>query len=342
MKIAQLAPLWESVPPLGYGGTELIVNLLTDELVRRGHDVTLFATGDSQTLARLEPGCEKALRPLGILPAEYGVYEQMQLSKVFAQAQEFDIIHSHMDYTALPYARFSPTPVVHTLHNIWTSVTEQIFIQHRHNNFISISQAQRRPELGINYIATVYNAIATESFAFYPTPDDPPYLAFLGQMSEDKGPHLAIEIAKRSGLPLKMAGKVDFISEEFFQREVAPHIDGKQVQFLGEADHQMKNQLMGRAIATLFPITWKEPFGLVTIESMVSGTPVIGISKGSVPEVIADGQTGFVCNNVDECIAALPKVSQLDRQFCRSYVENTFSIKRMVDGYEAAYAELLS
>lgn len=342
MKIAQLAPLWEQVPPPRYGGTELVVSLLTDELVRRGHEVTLFGTGDSQTLAHLDPGCEKALRPLGVLPPEYAIYEQMQLSKVFGQANEFDVIHSHMDYTALPYARFTKTPVVHTLHGIFLPLNEKIFVQHRKSNFVSISDAQQRPELGLNYTATVYNGIATDKFAFYPQPDEPPYLAFLGRMTEDKGPHLAIEIAKRTGWTLKMAGKVDFHGQEFFESQVAPHIDGKQIQFLGEADHQMKNELMGKAWATLFPITWKEPFGLVMIESMASGTPVIGMSMGSAPEVIAHGETGFLCNSVEECIEAISKIPMLDRQTCRSYVENNFSIKQMVDGYEAVYNKLLS
>lgn len=342
MKIAQLAPLWERVPPPRYGGTELVVSLLTDELVRRGHEVTLFSTGDSQTLAQLEPGCEQALQPLGVLPPEYAIYEQMQLSKVFGQANEFDLIHCHMDYAALPYARFTKTPVLHTLHNTFTSAREKIYIQHRQSNLISISNAQQRPELGLNYRATVYNAIATDKFTFYSQPDEPPYLAFLGRMSEEKGPHLAIEIAKRSGWTLKMAGALDYGNRKFFETQVAPHIDDKQIQFLGEADHQMKNELMGKAWATLFPITWKEPFGLVMIESMASGTPVIATSMGSTPEVIADGETGFLCNSVEECIEALSKVPSVDRKTCRSYVENNFSIKQMVDGYEAVYNQLLS
>lgn len=342
MRIAQVASLWERVPPPAYGGTELVVSLLTDELVRRGHQVTLLATGDSQTLAQLEPGCEKALRPLGVLPPEYAIYEQMQLSKVFEQAGEFDAIHSHMDYAALPYAQFTQTPVVHTLHGIFTPLTEQIFSQHRQQNFISVSHSQQRPELGLNYRATVYNAIATERFTFYPQPDEPPYLAFLGRMSEEKGPHLAIEIAKRTGWTLKIAGKVDFASQDFFDRHIVPHIDGQQIQFLGEADHQMKNELMGRAWATLFPIAWKEPFGLVMIESMASGTPVIALSLGSAPEVIAHGESGFLCHSVDECIEAIAKIPTLDRRACRAHVENHFSVKRMVDGYEAVYNQLLS
>lgn len=341
MRIAQVAPLWERVPPPAYGGTELVVSILTDELVRRGHDVTLFATGDSDTLARLEPGCEMALRPAGYLPPEYAVYEQMQLCKVFQRAAEFDIIHSHIDYPALPYVSFSKTPVVHTLHGTFTPTTEKIFSQHRRQNFISISNSQRRPDLGLNYVATVYNAIAVDRFTFYEQPDEPPYLAFLGRMSKEKGPHLAIAIAKQSGWRLKMAGKIDYDNRRFFEQEVEPHIDGKQIEFWGEADHAFKNELMGRAVATLFPITWQEPFGLVMAESMACGTPVIAMALGAAPEVIADGKTGFLCNTVEECVEAVANIPQISRQSCRAHVEANFSVARMVDGYEAAYRQVL-
>jgi glycosyltransferase involved in cell wall biosynthesis len=342
MRIAQVAPLWERIPPPAYGGTELIVSLLTDELVRRGHEVTLFATHDSTTLAHLIPGCEEGLRLQDISLPEYAVYEQMQLSKAFSQAKEFDVIHSHMDYAALPYAKFCQTPVVHTLHGIFTPLVEQIFAQHRVQNFISISQSQRRHDLELNYIATVYNAIATDTYEYYPTPSEPSYLAFLGRMSKEKGPHLAIDIAKRTGLPLKMAGKIDFDNRKFFEQEVAPHIDGDQITFLGEVDHGTKNELMGRAIATLFPIIWQEPFGLVMAESMACGTPVIAMRMGSAPEVIVEGKTGFLCDEVDDCIAAVAKVADLNRQDCRRHVEAQFSPQHMVDGYEAVYRQVMA
>lgn len=341
MRIAQVAPLWEQVPPTAYGGTELVVGLLSNELVRRGHEVTLFASGDSGTRAWLEPGCKTALRPQGILPPEYAVYEQMQLSKIFSRASEFDVIHSHVDYTALPYANFSRTPVVHTLHGTFTPLVARIFSQHRQQNFISISNSQRRPDLKLNYLATVYNAIAVDQFKFYAQPDEPPYLAFLGRMSVEKGPHLAIEIAKRTGWRLKMAGKLDFANQSFFEREVVPHIDGKQIEFLGEANHAIKNELLGKATATLFPITWKEPFGLVMPESMASGTPVIAMALGSAPEVIADGETGFLCQSIEDCIDAINRIPELNRRACRDRVEAHFSVQQMTDGYEAAYRQLL-
>lgn len=341
MHIAQVAPLWEQVPPPAYGGTELIVGLLTDELVRRGHEVTLFASGDSGTLATLEPGCEMALRPQGILPPEYAVYEQIQLGRVFSQGREFDVIHSHMDYASLPYAHFSKTPVVHTLHGNFTDLTSQIFHQHRRQNFVSISNAQQRPDLKLNYMATVYNAISTDKFQFYSQPDDPPYLAFLGRMSVEKGPHLAIEIAKQSGWRLKMAGKVDFENRDFFEKEVAPHIDGKQIEFIGEANHDTKNELLGKATATLFSITWPEPFGLVMAESMACGTPVIAMNLGSAPEVIADGKTGYLCETINDCVNAIHRIGALTRHNCRDHVAANFSVQRMADGYEAVYHELL-
>ncbi|EKU99148.1 glycosyltransferase [Leptolyngbya sp. PCC 7375] len=342
MRVAQVTPLWEQVPPMAYGGTELIVSLLTEELVRRGHQVTLFASGDSKTTALLEPGCERALRSLGVLPPEYAYYEQMQLGKVFKQAGEFDIIHSHMDAAALPYTHLDQTPVVHTLHRTFTPSTEKIFSQYRWQNLVSVSNSQQRPELGLNYVTTVHNAIAPDQFTFYPRPDTPTYLAFLGRMSMEKGPHLAIEIAKRSGYPLKMAGKVDFENEDFFEHQVAPHIDGQQIEFLGEVSHGLKQELMGKAMATLFPITWPEPFGLVMTESMASGTPIIAMAMGSAPEVIADGKTGFLCHSIEDCIEAVAQVHRLSRHACRRHVAVNFSVERMVDDYEAVYRKLIS
>lgn len=342
MRIAQIAPLWERVPPPAYGGTELVVSLLTDELLRRGHEVTLFASGDSQTLAKLEPGCKKALRSLDVTHQEYAIYEQMQLSKVFERANEFDVIHAHVDYPALLYTNLTKTPVLHTIHGTFSPLVEQIFTKHRQQNFVSISNSQQRPELGLNYVATVYNAIAPERFTFYSQPKQPPYLAFVGRMSPEKGPRLAIEIAKRSGCHLKIAGKVDPKDRAFFEAEVEPLIDGKQIEFLGEANHEKKNELMGGAVATLFPITWREPFGLVMIESMASGTPVIAMALGSAPEIIVHGKTGFLCDTVDECVDAIAKIPQLNRHACREHVETNFAVKRMVDGYEAVYNQILA
>lgn len=341
MRIAQVAPLWERVPPPAYGGIELVVGLLTDELVRRGHEVTLFASGDSITLAQLESVHPQALR-LDTTVKECGIYEMLQLSRVYERASEFDIIHSHMGCAALPYANLVKTPTIHTLHGIFTPDNEKLFMHARHQPYVSISDAQREPRLNLNCVATVYNGIDLSTYEFYPEPQDPPYLAFLGRISPEKGTHLAIEIAKRAGWHLKMAGKVDVVDVEYFEEKIKPLIDGKQIQYLGEANHAQKSALMGGAVATLFPITWREPFGLVMVESMAAGTPVIAMELGSTSEVIAHGKTGFLCHSVEECVAAIDKVDQLDRYTCREHVQNHFSVQRMTDGYEAAYRNVLA
>ncbi|HEY9693200.1 MAG TPA: glycosyltransferase family 4 protein [Oculatellaceae cyanobacterium] len=341
MRIAQIAPLWERVPPPAYGGVELVVGLLCDELVRRGHDVTLFASGDSISLAKLESVHPQALR-LDPAVKEYSIYEALHLSKAYERAHEFDIIHSHMGCTALPYAKFVKTPTVHTLHGIFTPDNEKMFSYARSQPYVNISNSQREPRLNLNCVATVYNGIDTSNYEFHPKHQDPPYLAFLGRLSPEKGTHLAIEIAKRSGLPLKIAGKIDVVDVDYYEQEIKPHIDGEQIQYLGEANHEQKNALLGGAVATLFPITWREPFGLVMIESMVSGTPVIAIEMGSTQEVIADGKTGFLIQNVEEAVAAVGKVTGLSRQACRDHVIKNFSVKKMTEGYEAVYRQILA
>jgi glycosyltransferase involved in cell wall biosynthesis len=341
MRIAQIAPLWEQVPPPAYGGIELVVSLLTDELVRRGHEVTLFASGDSQTLAKLESIHPRALR-LDRSVKEYGIYEMLHLSNIYEQAAGFDLIHSHMGCAALPYARLIKTPTVHTLHGIFTPDNRKLFSYAKQQPYVSISDSQREPDLGLNCLATVYNGINVNSFKFHAQPDEPAYLAFLGRMSPEKGPHHAITIAKRTGIPLKMAGKIDVVDREFYDREIAPHVDGEFIQFLGEANHAQKNELMGRAIATLFPITWREPFGLVMVEALAAGSPVIAMNMGSVPEVIADGQVGFVCDTVDECVASVGRLSQINRSACRQHVQDNFSAQSMTAGYEAVYTQMLA
>lgn len=341
MKIAQIAPLWETVPPPTYGGTELVVSLLTDQLVRRGHEVTLFASGDSTTLAELNSVHPRALR-LDSSIKEYGIYEMLQLSEVYQRADEFDVIHSHMGCSALPYAGLVKTPTVHTLHGIFTPDNEKMFIRARKQPYISISNAQREPRLGLNCVATVYNGIDTSTYTFYPQPSEPPYLAFLGRLSPEKGTHLAIDIAKRTGWRLKIAGKIDAVDVEYYEQEVKPHIDGEQIQYLGEANHAQKNVLLGNAVATLFPITWREPFGLVMAESMAAGTPVIAMRLGSTPEVIVHGKTGFLCDSVDECIAALARIETIDRTICRAHVVRNFSVQRMTEGYEAVYQQVVA
>jgi glycosyltransferase involved in cell wall biosynthesis len=338
MKIAQIAPLWETVPPSTYGGIELVVSLLSDELVRRGHDVTLFASGDSRTLARLEPVYPRALR-LDPDIKEHIMYEMHEASEVYQRAAEFDIIHSHVGVWSLALASMVSTPTVHTLHGQFTRDSSRVFSLHRTQPYVSISNSQRK--LDLNYTSTVYNGIDTDAYTFNPKPQQPPYLAFLGRFSPEKGPQHAIAIAKETGWHLKMAGKVDVVDKKFFDSEIAPHIDGKQIEFIGEVNHAQKVELLGNASATLFPITWQEPFGLVMVESMAAGTPVIGINMGSVPEVILNGKAGFVCESYAEMAAMIPQALELDRQECRNYVVNHFSKEKMVDGYLAVYEKML-
>ncbi|QYO62908.1 glycosyltransferase family 4 protein [Leptolyngbya sp. 7M] len=341
MRIAQVAPLWERVPPPAYGGTELVVAHLANELTRRGHDVTLFATADSKTLAKLEPGAPQPMRLAGVTPVEYQLYDLMQLTRVVQQADQFDVIHFHVDASALPYGNLLKTPVVHTIHGVLTPTAAELFAQNRHQNFVSISDSQRRNDLGLNYVATVYNGIDPATYEFHPQPDEPPYLAFFGRISPEKGPHLAIELAKRTGWRLIMAGKVDRADQAFYESEVKPLIDGKQIVYVGEANHAQKSEIMGRAVATLCLLTWEEPFGLVMPESMVCGTPVIAMARGSAPELIVHGKTGFLCHSMDECVAALAQIETIDRKACREHVEQNFSHIRMVEGYEAVYYQLM-
>jgi glycosyltransferase involved in cell wall biosynthesis len=338
MKIAQVAPLWERVPPPSYGGIELVVSHLTDELVRRGHEVTLFASGDSQTLANLQAVYPLPLR-LDQNVQDYAGYETLQLSQVYQQAAEFDIIHSHVGIRALPLASLVSTPTVHTLHNSFTQDNQKVFSYHHQQPYVSISKAQRQIEL--NYVATIYNGIEPTDYPFIAKPQEPQYLAFLGRFSPEKGPQKAIAIAKQTGWHLKMAGKVDVRDARFFEQEIVPHIDGQQVEYLGEINHAEKAELLGNAAITLFPINWQEPFGLVMIESMATGTPVIAINLGSVPEVIVHGETGFICQNYEEMARMIPAALKLNRQACRKHIETKFSVNQMVSSYEAVYKEII-
>ncbi|NJM71088.1 MAG: glycosyltransferase family 4 protein [Scytonema sp. RU_4_4] len=340
MRIAQISPLWERVPPFRYGGTELIVQLLTDELVRRGHDVTLFASGDSITKAKLRSVHDHALRRDPSIK-EPGLYEQMMLAEVYQHADHFDIIHSHIGAIALPYCGFVKTSTVHTIHGIFTPDNEKMYQRFAWQPFISISEAQREPRLGLNYIHTVYNGIDLTAYPFHPEPAQPTYLAFVGRISPEKGPIEAIKIARAAGLPLKMAGKIDSVDRDYYHQQVEPLIDGEQIQYLGEVSHEEKVKLLAGAIVTLFSINWREPFGLVMIESMATGTPVIGMALGSVPEVIAHGKTGLVCHSLEEMIEAIPDAIKLSRKTCHDYVVSRFSVESMTDEYERAYKMVL-
>ena len=338
MRIAQIAPLYERVPPQGYGGTERIVSYLTEELVRRGHQVTLFASGDSLTRARLWSPCPRALRPAGV--KDPMVYTAMSLGEVFEHADAFDLIHSHVDYLAFPFIRLTDTPVVHTQHGrLDLPDLPAIFAQYPEAAQISISDAQRAPLPHANWVATVHHGLPRDLYAFRDRPEN--YLLFLGRIAPEKRPDWAVAVARRAGIPLKIAAKVDAVDRLYFEREIAPLLEHPLVEFLGEVDDAAKQELLGSALALLFPIDWPEPFGLVMIEALACGTPVIARPCGAVPEIIEHGRTGLLGWTVDALAAHVRQVERLDRAVCRRVFEIRFTVEAMVDRYEAAYAKVL-
>jgi len=342
LRIAQIAPLWERVPPILYGGTERVVAHLTEELVHRGHAVTLFASGDSDTRAQLVAAAPRALR-LDPEARDPLAPHMIELAQVFEHAREFDVIHSHVDYLAFPLARLSPVPMLHTMHGrLDQPYLRPLYRHFRDQPMVSISNAQRAPlaRLGMRWVATVYHGLPLERYRYASRAGR--YLVFLGRLSPEKRPDLAIEVAKRVGLPLKIAAKVDPADRAYFAREIAPLLDHPLVEYLGEVGDGAKIELLGGALALLFPIDWPEPFGLVMIEAMACGTPVVARPCGSVPEVIADGRTGFLADTLEELIDAVKRVDELDRAECRRLVERRFTAERMADDYLAVYRQLLT
>jgi glycosyltransferase involved in cell wall biosynthesis len=342
MRIAQIAPLWEEVPPRQYGGTERVVSYLTEQLVRMGHEVTLYASGDSCTSARLETVWPKAFRkaPPDIDPS---VLTLAHLGKVFEKDERFDIVHNHIGIQALPLLASSKKASLTTIHDGFTVENVVCFNRYRHLPYITISNAQRRPDVRINYFATVYHGIPVEKFPFSASCDTAnPYLAFLGRMSPEKAPHLAIAAALSSGWRLKMAAKIASHEVAYWKEQIEPYVDGDQIQYLGELDHDAKCELLAGAAAMLFPIQWKEPFGLVMIESLACGTPVIAFNNGSVPEVIKHGKSGFVVASVEEMINAINRIEAISRATCRAEAEERFSDRVMAENYLKVYRRLLA
>lgn len=340
MRIAQVAPLWESVPPKRYGGTERIVSYLTDELVRLGHEVTLFATSDSETLAQLQGMYPQALR----LAPKLGSPEApmvLQLERAFGtMANQYDIIHSHLDVTGFPYARRCHTPVITTLHGR-LDLPELIPVFHEFADMplVAISNAQRRPLPLANWQNTVYHGLPRDLYTFHPEPGQ--YLAFLGRISPEKRPDHAIELAKTLDMPLKIAAKIDAVNQAYFAAQVEPLMDHPLVEFVGEITDAEKNDFIGQAYALVCPHDWPEPFGIVLIEALACGTPVLAYRRGSIPEVIEHDVTGLICEDFEDMTQAVARIASIHRQHCRTAFERRFTHDRMVSDYLTVYGRLL-
>jgi glycosyltransferase involved in cell wall biosynthesis len=339
MNIAQVAPLYESVPPKGYGGTERVVSYLTEELVRQGHQVTLFASGDSVTHAHLVAPCQHALR----LDQQYRDHlapHVVMLEHLFRDAAAFDIIHSHLDYLSFPLASRHLTPTLTTLHGR-LDLPELVSIYQTFPMMpvVSISQDQRTPLPWLNWQGTVYHGLPENLYAFQEGSGS--YLAFLGRIAPEKRVDQAIAIAKQAGIPLKIAAKVDQVDRAYFEASIQPLLQDPLVDYIGEIGDHEKNAFLGGAAALLFPINWPEPFGLVMIEALACGTPVIAYRRGSVPEVIEDGVTGYIVDSVEEAVQAVPRALALSRRRCRQVFDTRFSACRMAQDYLRIYQGLL-
>lgn len=339
MRIAQIAPLTEAVPPRLYGGTERVVSFLTEQLVAMGHDVTLFASGDSQTSAELAAMWPRALRFDATLRDAIAPH-MLMLEQVCARASEFDILHCHLDYW--PFSLFSrqSTPFLTTLHGrLDLPELRPLYDCFTDVPLVSISDAQRDPLPSGNFVATVHHGLPAELLT--PRPVEPRYLAFLGRICPEKRPDRAIRIARRTGIPLKIAAKVDRADEAYYRDTIEPMIDGTSVELIGEINDAEKSDFLSGAVALLVPIDWPEPFGLVMIEAMACGTPVIAFNRGSVPEIVEHGVTGFVVGDEVQAIAAVERVDRLSRPAVRRRFEQRFTAERMADDYLALYRRLV-
>jgi len=338
MKIAQVAPLWESVPPQLYGGTERIVSYLTEELVRLGHDVTLFASGDSVTAAKLRAASPRSLR-LATGPVNRDAPFVLMMEEAFGQyAAEFDIIHSHLDFLSFPLSRRCQTPVVTTLHGrLDLPEIMPIFNEYTDMSVVSISDAQRAPLPQAKWEATIHHGLP-DLYTFHPNPGS--YLAFLGRISPEKCPDHAIEVAKRVGMPLRIAAKVDPADRGYFEAQIERLLDHPLVEYVGEITDAEKCDFLGDAAAVVCPYDWPEPFGLVLIEALACGTPVLAYRRGSIPEILEDGVTGFICENVEEMVAAIARLPLIDRRRCRESFEQRFTARRMAEEYVGLYERM--
>jgi glycosyltransferase involved in cell wall biosynthesis len=337
MRIAQVAPLFESVPPRGYGGTERVVAYLTEAQVELGHDVTLFASGDSVTSADLVPVCDRGLRAEAQSVAT--LWHTLMLDQVLERAQEFDVIHFHIDVLQYPLARRCPVPCLTTLHGRQDQADLQVLHRQFHDHpLVSISDHQRRALPNARFIATVHHGLPPGLYTFTRKPGD--YFVFVGRISPEKRLDRAIDIAVACGTRLVIAAKIDPFDRAYFDREIAHRLRHPLLQFIGEVGDADKNELLGNARALLFPIDWPEPFGMVVIEALACGTPVVAYGQGSVPELLEHGVTGFVVHDQDEAIGAARDIARIDRRACRQAFEDRFTSTRMARRYLSAYRAL--
>jgi glycosyltransferase involved in cell wall biosynthesis len=340
VRIAQVSPLFESVPPKLYGGTERVVSYLTEELVAQGHDVTLFASADSVTTARLVPMCDRSLR------LDPGCVDQMahhvrQVDQVYRHAHDFDIIHFHIDYLHYPVSARLGAPRLTTLHGrLDLPDLQPLYRSFPEEPVVSISDDQRGPLPWLNWKATIHHGLPPRLLEFHPRRGD--YLAFLGRFSPEKRPDRAIELARRTGFPLKMAAKIDKADQEYFDAKIRPLMkDCPGVEYVGEINESEKDEFLGNAAGLLFPIDWPEPFGLVMIEAMACGTPVLAWRRGAVPEIIEDGVSGFIVDEMDDAEAALRRLVELDRRKCREAFDQRFSVARMARDYVQTFRKTI-
>lgn len=337
MRVAMLAPIAWRTPPRHYGPWELVTSLLTEELVRMGVEVTLFATGDSLTAARLA-----AVVPVGYeedRTVDAKVAGCLHISEVFEHAERFDIIHNQFDFLPLSYSRLVKTPVVTTIHGFSSEAIMPVYRKYNGStHYVAISDSDRAPDL--DYAATIHHGIDLASFPFHPSHADDPYLLYYGRIHPDKGTHRAIEIARRAGMRLLMAGIVQ--DHAYYEHEVGPFVDGTNVVYLGSVGPERRGALLGGALALLHPISFNEPFGLSVVEAMACGTPVIAFNRGSMPELIDHAETGFLVANVEEAVAALRHIGTIDRVLCRARVGERFTVERMAAAYIDVYSRILS
>ncbi len=339
MRIAQIAPLTEAVPPALYGGTERVVSWLTEELVALGHDVTLFASGDSRTSARLDAFWPRALRLDGAIRDQNALHMAM-IEQVYRRAQEFDFLHFHLDYFSFSLFSRQSVPFVTTLHGRLDLPEHQpLFATFNNVPVISISNSQRRPAPQANFISTVPHGLPADLLR--PQPARPSYLAFLGRISPEKRVDLAIHIAHRCGLPLKIAAKVDPVDQDYFREVIQPLLATPGVEYIGEINDAQKSDFLSGALALIVPIDWPEPFGLVMIEAMACGAPVVAFNRGAVPEIVEDGVTGFVVEDETSAVGAVRKCVTLSRGAIRRSFENRFTARRMAEDYLRLYRSLI-